>query len=187
MPSRFQRRLARIARARWFLVNAGQTLFLPANLTHKVITLEPYVGVGGFYIALPNCLRLLAHWINRVPLWSKRDTTGRNDELIGEIAKSVRETILALRDATPEKRQMLGYDYLEESARSFLGTCSSARLRFLWSDPRFRCVAEVIPAPWPLSSGASCDCALIAKETTGQGFDHVEAQAKFSLTFPNSL
>ena len=146
--------------ARWFLVNAGQTLFLPANLTHKVITLEPYVGVGGFYIALPNCLRLLAHWINRVPLWSKRDATGRNDELIGDIAKSVREAILELRDATPERRQTLGYDYLEESAKSFLKTCSSARLRFLWSDPRFRCVAETISAPWPLSHDDSLRFAL---------------------------
>ena len=146
--------------ARWFLVNAGQTLFLPANLTHKVITLEPYVGVGGFYIALPNCLRLLAHWINRVPLWSKRDATGRNDELIGDIAKSVREAILELRDATPERRQTLGYDYLEESAKSFLKTCSSVRLRFLWSDPRFRCVAESIPAPWPLSHDDSLRFAL---------------------------
>ena len=135
--------------ARWLLVNSGQTLFLPANLTHKVITLERYVGVGGFYIALPNCLRLLAHWINRVPLWSKRDIAGRNDELLGDIAKTVRDTIVELRGASPEDRQTLGYDYLEESARLFIATCSSSQLRLLWSDPRFRCVAETIPAQWP--------------------------------------
>jgi hypothetical protein len=146
--------------ARWLLVNPGQTLFLPANLTHKVITLERYVGVGGFYIALPNCLRLLAYWINRVPLWSKRDATGRNDELIGDIAKTVRDTILQLRDAAPEDRRKLGCDFLEESARLLLANCSPTQFRFLWSDPRFRCVAEVIPASWPLPRGDSLRFAL---------------------------
>ena len=33
-----------------FLVNPGETLFLPANMTHKVITLESYIGVGGFFL-----------------------------------------------------------------------------------------------------------------------------------------
>ena len=171
--------------ARWFLVNAGQTLFLPANLTHKVITLEPYVGVGGFYIALPNCLRLLAHWINRVPLWSKRDTTGRNDELIGEIAKSVRETILALRDATPEKRQMLGYDYLEEFGE------------VLPRDLFFGSIAlSLVGSAVPMRRrGHSCTLAaffrrqpairaLIAKETTGQVSITSKLRREFSLTFP---
>jgi hypothetical protein len=146
--------------ARWLLVNPGQTLFLPANLTHKVITLERYVGVGGFYLALPNCLRLLAYWIDRVPLWSKRDATGRNDELIGDIAKTVRDTILQLRDAPQEERRKLGWDYLEEAARLLLATCSSAQFRLLWSDPRFRCVAEVIPASWPLPRSESLRFAL---------------------------
>ena len=73
--------------ARWFLVNPGETLFLPANMTHKVITLESYIGVGGFFLALPNSLRLLSHWIVRAPLWSKYDLTGEHDNLVGEIAE----------------------------------------------------------------------------------------------------
>jgi hypothetical protein len=140
--------------ARWFVVNAGETLFLPAHLTHKVVTLEPYVGVGGFFLALPNCLRLLAHWIVRGPLWSKRDSTGYRDDLLGEIAQSVRDTVLYLRGAPPKDRAQWGYDYLTRSAESFIKACPTAALRMLCSDPRFRCVADAIPAPWPLPKGA---------------------------------
>jgi hypothetical protein len=130
--------------ARWFLVNAGETLFLPAHLTHKVITLERYIGVGGFFIALPNCLRLMAHWIARGPLWSKRDSTGECDELLMDIAQTVRSTVRRLRRAAPGERRQWGHDYLERSAETFLERCREEHLKELWSDPRFRCVAESI-------------------------------------------
>jgi hypothetical protein len=136
--------------ARWFLVSPNDTLFLPANLTHKVITIEPYIGVGGFFVALPNCLRVLSHWITRGPLWSKRDSTGHSDPLIGEIAQSVRDAVLKLRGASRSERLKWGYDYLEQSARFFIKTCPAAQLRMLLSDPRFRCVADAVSAPWPL-------------------------------------
>jgi hypothetical protein len=141
--------------ARWFFVNPGQTLFLPAHLTHKVVTLEPYIGVGGFFIALPNCLRLMSHWILRGPLWSKRDETGLRDELLGEIALTVREAMLRLRGASYRKQRQWGYDFLEKSARHFVDTCSVTRLRTLWRDERFRCIAEEIRAPWPVASRAA--------------------------------
>jgi hypothetical protein len=131
--------------ARWFLVRSDDTLFLPANLTHKVITLEPYIGVGGFFMALPNCLRLLSHWITRGPLWSKADATGQNDFLITEIAESIRELILMLSDSD-EDREQWGYDYLEQSANFFMKTCPQGQFKRLWLDPRFRCVAETISA-----------------------------------------
>ena len=136
--------------ARWFLVGPNETLFLPSHLTHKVITIEPYVGVGSFFIALPNCLRMLSHWISKGPLWSKRDSTGHSDALIGEIAHSVRDTVIKLRDAPQIERLKWGYDYLEPSAKYFTMSCPVATFRTLWLDPRFRCVAEIIPAPWPL-------------------------------------
>jgi len=137
--------------ARWLLVNPGETLFLPANMTHKVITLESYIGVGGFFLALPNCLRLLSHWIVRAPLWSKRDLTGEHDNLVGEIADSVRDLLMELRQAPARERRQWGYDHLESSAAAFIETCPTGQLRSLWSDPRFRCVADAIPAPWPRS------------------------------------
>lgn len=135
--------------ARWLLVNAGETLFLPAHLTHKVITLKRYVGIGGFFIALPNCLRVMAHWVSRVPLWSKRDLHGERDELLGDIAFSIRDNIFNLRRGSMRERRRWGYDYLTRSAEHFIRICPPARLRMLWSDPHFRCVADAIEAPWP--------------------------------------
>lgn len=138
--------------ARWFLVNAGETSFLPAHLTHKVVTLERYVGVGGFFIALPNCLRVMSHWVSRIPLWSKRDLLGERDGLLGEIAHSVRDKILSLRGGSRNERLRWGYDYLNRSAEHFIRTCPPAKLRMLQFDPRFRSVADAIDAPWPGSS-----------------------------------
>jgi len=48
--------------SRWFIIKANEPLFLPGNLAHKVITLEPYIGVGGFHVTLPGYLRTSA-WI----------------------------------------------------------------------------------------------------------------------------
>ena len=49
--------------SRWFTVNDGETLFLPGSFTHKVITLEPYIGLGSFHVALPSYIRCLQRWI----------------------------------------------------------------------------------------------------------------------------
>lgn len=49
--------------SRWFTVERGQTLFLPGSLAHKVITLEHYLGVGSFHVALPSYLRSLERWV----------------------------------------------------------------------------------------------------------------------------
>jgi len=48
--------------ARWFTISQGQTLFLPGNLTHKVLTIERYIGISNFYVALPNALHSLTRW-----------------------------------------------------------------------------------------------------------------------------
>jgi hypothetical protein len=52
----------------WFVVEPGQTLFLPGQLTHRVITLESYLGVGSFFVMLPSYLRTLARWTEHTPL-----------------------------------------------------------------------------------------------------------------------
>jgi hypothetical protein len=135
----------RLRSARWMLVNPGETLFLPANLTHKVVTLESYVGVGGFFIALPNCLRLLSHWITHVPLWSKQDRTGAFDGLVDEIADTVEESLRRLRRAPSATRRKWAYDYVGPAAAHFLAAQSTNNLCRLLSDSRFRRVAEAIP------------------------------------------
>lgn len=136
--------------ARWLVVEPRQTLFLPANMTHKVVTLERYIGVGGFYISLPNCLRLMAHWILHIPLWSKRDARGEYDFLLSEIADTIRQTIQDAPSRSLAERKLLGYDYLKDSARHFIKVCPPQQMRQLWVDPRFRCIADVIDVSWPL-------------------------------------
>lgn len=138
--------------ARWCIVGPNDTLFLPANFTHKVITLENYVGVGGFYVSLPNCLSLIADWIYRGPLWSKLDKKSRNAMLIGDISLAVQETILRLRDCSPAVSGALGYDFLNLSARNVIQRMPRSQMAMLWSDPRFRNIAETVAAPWPLSN-----------------------------------
>jgi|GEM_PF-6900624 len=60
---------ARLASACWILIGPGQTMFIPARLTHKVITLEKYVGLGSFHAGLPGFVDLLMRWQQLRPLW----------------------------------------------------------------------------------------------------------------------
>lgn len=48
--------------ARWFTMSDGRTLYMPGCLTHKVITLERYLGISSFYVGLPNALSSLSRW-----------------------------------------------------------------------------------------------------------------------------
>lgn len=48
--------------SRWFIVTPGVTLFLPGHLTHRVITLERYLGFGSFNITLASWPRTLGRW-----------------------------------------------------------------------------------------------------------------------------
>ena len=114
-----------------------------------MITLEPYVGVGSFFVSLPNCLRLLAHWIIRSPLWSKGDRDDENASILGDIAETVTKTIMRLQESSDTKQSRWGYDFLEQSAKHLITTHPGADLQFLLEDSRFRSVADVIPASWP--------------------------------------
>src|SRR5437016_1771128 len=49
--------------SQWFVIKENETLFLPGSLSHKVITLQDYVGVGSFHVALPSYVRALRRWI----------------------------------------------------------------------------------------------------------------------------
>jgi hypothetical protein len=150
--------------ARWCIVGPNDTLFLPANFTHKVITLEHYVGVGGFYVSLPNCLSLIADWIYRGPLWSKLDKNSRNAMLIGDISLAAQKTILSLRDSSSAVGEALGYDFLELSAQNVIRCMPRSQMAMLWSDPRFRNIAENIAAPWPFSNDLPVEFQLVGRE-----------------------
>jgi hypothetical protein len=98
--------------SQWFLVGPGETLFLPGNLTHRVITLESYIGIGSFYVALPSYIRSLYRWI----------MTGSTDvtpELLNVISKEVVKKVKSLAHASSAEQIRYGYHYLENSLERF--------------------------------------------------------------------
>ena len=72
----------KVPSAKWFVVSANRTLFLPGNLTHRVITLEKYIGIGSFHVALPSYIRSLRRWI----LTGSTDVTPELMEIINQEA-----------------------------------------------------------------------------------------------------
>ena len=98
--------------SRWFTVSTDETLFLPGKLTHKVVTLEPYIGVGSFYVALPSCLETLIRWNLRGPLWSLADPDGERAGLVDEITRTVSRKVRALQRASPAARERWGLGHL---------------------------------------------------------------------------
>lgn len=77
----------------WILVSEGETLFLPGNYTHKVITLEKYIGIGGFFVSFPTLMNTFDRWLGRreefhhqEPLYRRR--YGR------DIAESIERSLL---------------------------------------------------------------------------------------------
>ena len=122
--------------ARWFLVGPGQTLFFPAHLSHKVVTIDRYLGVGGFFFCLPGAFRLLSHWILKEPLWLKDDGASENEQLVAEISKAALKK-LRQSGGTSGSDGTWGKDYLRLAAEDFVKTCPPAELAKLQADDRF--------------------------------------------------
>ncbi len=70
--------------AHWFLVEPGQTIFLPGKFTHRVYTLENYIGVGSFYVALANLLHTAGRWTARGSLWDEPGSPPMADRLLAD-------------------------------------------------------------------------------------------------------
>jgi len=122
--------------ARWLTVSAGETLFLPGKLTHKVVTLEHYMGVGSFYVALPSCLETLSRWYTYGPLWSLDDPKGENAGLVDEIARTVTRKVKSLRRASPRTQEHWGLSHLQAALEAWeRGGRSAARERLLAKPP----------------------------------------------------
>ncbi len=97
----------------WFTIETGQTLFMPGHLTHKVLTLEPYLGVGSFYLAFPNLLRTLTRWLAHPPNWEKLERKGYRDLLYPDLIKTAVKKLESLQHATENSKLMWGLDYLK--------------------------------------------------------------------------
>ena len=94
--------------SRWFTVEPEQTLFLPGSLAHKVVTLEHYIGVGSFHVALPSYLRSLERWI----LHDTHDIVPKS--LLGNINKAVLRRIKELRRASDTVKEQWGLSHMRE-------------------------------------------------------------------------
>jgi len=95
----------------WWTVSAGETLFLPGRLTHKVVTLEKYLGVGGFYVALPCAINTITRWTQHKALWELH--THKNDHLVPQITRAIAKKVRELRDAPRAMQERWGYDFLQ--------------------------------------------------------------------------
>ncbi len=103
--------------SRWWLVTGGDTLFLPANLTHKVFTLEYYLGVGSFHVGLPGCLDNLTRWLYYGPLWSLHDPVRENENLVDEIVRVCLRIAKRTAAASQRSRDRWGYGQMLDGYR----------------------------------------------------------------------
>lgn len=99
----------------WFTVEAGQTLFMPGHLTHKVITLDHYLGVGSFYIAFPNIVRTLARWRKQRPNWERLEARSLKDVVFREVPATALKKLRSLRRTSEANRARWGVDRLDPS------------------------------------------------------------------------
>jgi hypothetical protein len=99
--------------SRWFTVEPGQTLFLPGNLAHKVITLEHYLGVGSFHVALPSYLRSLERWI----LYDTQNIGPK--DLLGMINSSVIRRIEEVGRASRAVKEQWGLSQMKEAVANW--------------------------------------------------------------------
>jgi hypothetical protein len=98
--------------SRWVLIGAGQTMFIPAHLTHKVITLQRYLGLGSFHAGLPGFVDLLKRWAQLSPLWASRSRVPNRCSVDFITRRAVRK-IESLRLAPRPERIRWGVPYLQ--------------------------------------------------------------------------
>ena len=116
--------------ARWFTVEPGQTLFLPGSLAHKVITLEHYLGVGSFHVALPSYLRSLERWV----LYNTHDIAPK--DLLAKVNRAVLRRIGEVRRASRAVKDRWGLPQMKEAVANWHADTRSVK-RMLSRHPLF--------------------------------------------------
>jgi hypothetical protein len=100
----------------WILIGPGQTMFIPAHLTHKVITLTPYLGLGSFHAGLPGFVDLLVRWSHLPPTWAAK-SGGDKRRSVEFITRRAIRKIHSLKNASKSERFKWGVPYLRERIR----------------------------------------------------------------------
>jgi len=117
-----------IPSSRWFVLNEGQTLFLPGHLTHKVVTLEKYIGLSNFIFSLPSALTTLARWMTHEPLFTRRSDRERGEKVISELISLTSAKLHQLESGTDEEKMRWGYDYFGRAVTHFKDNNSTTNL-----------------------------------------------------------
>ena len=105
----------RLRSSRWIIVEPGQTLFLPGHLTHRVITLERYLEVGGFFVMFPSLQRTLARWRRDTPLWALTKPLKHRLTLVDQIARRANRKAQQLRLGDSRERRQWGLNWFATS------------------------------------------------------------------------
>jgi hypothetical protein len=119
----------------WFTIEPGQTLFLPGHLTHKVITLDDYLGVGSFFVMLPSYLRTLVRWSRHTPLWALEGPQERRLDLVDQITRRVTSKMRELRAAPHEERCRWGIAHLQSAIEEWQRNSPAKATRELLGNP----------------------------------------------------
>jgi hypothetical protein len=126
----------------WLTVGRNETLFLPGRMTHKVVTLENYIGIGCFYLTLPNCLDTLMRWNKYGPLWSFNSP--ENASLLDEVTEAATRKIRKLKLASAQIQEKWGLPYLRRAARRLSKEISTSKKFTLFENQPFAELMEVI-------------------------------------------
>ena len=137
--------------AQWWTVEPGETLFLPGRMAHRVITLEPYMGIGSFYCTPASCLENLGRWYLNGPLWSLDDVAGTYGGLVDEIAKTMKRTIQRLKRQKKELQLRWGLDYATFGLQDWRLRCTQVDQRKLMKNPLFADLVHTIEGIAPPS------------------------------------
>jgi hypothetical protein len=116
--------------SRWFTVEPGQTLFLPGSLAHKVLTLEHYLGVGSFHVALPSYLRSLERWV----VYDTLDIVPK--ELLAKVNRAVVRRIGEVKRAPKALRDRWGLSQMKEAVANWRADTTRVK-RMLIRHPLF--------------------------------------------------
>lgn len=109
--------------ARWLTVGPEETLFLPGRFTHRVVTVERYLGFGSFFVSLPNLLQTATRWTSLPPLWTLQKG---NDHLVDAILAFALDRLRDLLTASSATKDVWGLQYLPVGVRRWLGMTSIA-------------------------------------------------------------
>lgn len=121
--------------ARWFLVSKGKTLFLPGRFTHKVITLERYLGISSFYVGFPNALSSLTRW-------KLRGATMVIEDDWRQIAKGVIAQLRETANNDRHEKHKWGFHHVAESLIYWERRYSRTEKRRIQAEPLFRELRE---------------------------------------------